>query len=120
MPDGTFKDVTDGSGLDIAGHNMGVAIGDVNNDGLPDVLVTQYGGVRLFLNNGNGTFTDVTRESGLENLGWGTSAAFFDYDRDGWLDLVLVNYLDYNRSKQCLGNAGLRDYCSPSTFKGTV
>jgi len=59
--DGTFKDVSKGSGLDIAGYHMGVAVGDVNNDGRPDVLVTQYGGVRLFLNNGDCTFTDVTR-----------------------------------------------------------
>src|SRR5262249_27019330 len=60
LPDGHFKDVSAGSGLDVAGYNMGVAVGDVNNDGLPDVLLTQYGGLRLFLNNGDGTFTDVT------------------------------------------------------------
>src|SRR5690242_3787776 len=56
LPDGTFKDVSKGSGLDLAGYNTGVAVGDVNNDGKPDVLVTQYGGVKLFLNNGDGTF----------------------------------------------------------------
>ncbi len=67
MPDGTFKDVTAGSGLGIAGHNMGVAIGDVNNDGLPDVLVTQYGGVKLFLNKGDGKFADITKAAGLVN-----------------------------------------------------
>src|SRR5262249_17749789 len=67
-PDGRFKDVSAGSGLDIGGYGMGVAIGDVNNDGWPDVLVTHYGGVRLFLNNGNGTFTDVTKEAGLDSL----------------------------------------------------
>ena len=66
------------SGLDIAGHNMGVAVADVNNDGWLDVLVTQYGGLRLFLNNGNGTFSDVTADAGLSNNAWGTSAAFFD------------------------------------------
>ena len=101
-PPGRFTDVSAGSGLDIAGHNMGVAIGDVNNDGRPDVLVTQYGGVQLFLNNGNGTFTDVTRQAGLDNPSWGTSACFFDYDRDGWLDLVVVNYVDYDPSRECL------------------
>ena len=74
--DGRFTDVTAGSGLDITGYGMGVAIGDVNNDGWPDVLVTQYNGVKLFLNNGNGTFTDVTAEAGLNNPAWGTSAAF--------------------------------------------
>ena len=95
-PDGHFKDVSAGSGLDVAGYDMGVAVGDVNNDGWPDVLVTQYGGIRLFLNNGDGTFTDVTEEAGLHSNLWGTSAAFFDYDRDGWLDLVVVNYVDYD------------------------
>src|SRR3984893_13861041 len=96
MPDGRFKDVSAGTGLDVARYNMGVAIGDVNNDGFPDVLVTQYGGIKLFLNNGNGTFTDVTQEAGLSNPLWATSAAFVDYDRDGWLDLVVVNYLLYD------------------------
>lgn len=117
-PDGTFEDVSDGSGLDIAGHNMGVAVGDVNNDGLPDVLVTQYGGVRLFLNNGDGTFTDVTEQSGLQNTGWGTSAAFFDYDRDGWLDLVVVNYVVYDPEQDCQRPGEPRDYCGPNVFKG--
>src|SRR6516162_7882138 len=88
---GKFKDATEGSGLGINGYNTGVAIGDVNNDGFPDVLVTQYGGVRLFLNDGQGHFLDVTRESELNNPYWGTSASFFDYNRDGWLDLVVVN-----------------------------
>jgi hypothetical protein len=119
-PDGTFQDATEGSGLDIAGHNMGVAIGDVNNDGWPDVLVTGHKGVRLFLNNGNGTFTDVTRESGLEDPLWAMSASFFDYDRDGWLDLVVVNYVDYDPARPCDGPGGQRDYCGPNVFKGTV
>jgi hypothetical protein len=117
--DGRFQDVSAGSGLDVAGYGMGVAIGDVNNDGWPDVLVTEYGGLRLFLNNGNGTFTDVAREAGLESVLWGTSACFFDYDRDGWLDLVVVNYVDYSPSRPC-GNAGKRDYCHPNAFNGAV
>src|SRR5262245_47913978 len=78
QPDGTFKDVGQDSGLDIAGFNTGVAIGDVNNDGLPDVVVTQYGGIKLFLNLGKGKFADVTAESGLSNPLWGMSAAFVD------------------------------------------
>ena len=65
--DGTFEDVSAGSGLDVAGYGMGVAIGDVNNDGLPDVYLTGYGGVRLFLNQGGGSFRDVTKEAGLDN-----------------------------------------------------
>src|SRR5437762_2762486 len=85
---GKFVDVSAGSGLDVAGYGMGVAVGDVNNDGWPDVFLTEYGRVRLFLNNGNGTFTDITQEDGLDNPHWGTSAAFVDYDRVVWLDLV--------------------------------
>jgi hypothetical protein len=117
QPDGTFKDVSAGSGLDIAGRNTGVAVGDVNNDGLPDVLVTQYGGIKLFLNLGEGHFEDVTREAGLSNPLWGMSAAFFDYDRDGLLDLVVANYLDY-REEECLSPAGRQDYCHPKAFAG--
>src|SRR5262249_59660786 len=64
-PDGTFQNVSKGSGLDFSGYCMGVAVGDVNNDGRPDVLVTEEGGVRLFLNQGNGKFLDVTKEAGL-------------------------------------------------------
>jgi hypothetical protein len=119
--DGTFKDVSKGSGLDFAGYCMGVAVGDVNNDGRPDLLVTEYGGVRLFLNNGDGTFTDVTKEAGLKTpLPWPVSAAFVDYDRDGWLDLVVVNYVDYDRSLDCPVRDGSLDYCSPKAFQGTA
>jgi hypothetical protein len=120
QPDGRYKDVSAGSGLDIAGYNMGVAIGDVNNDGFPDVLVTQYGGIKLFLNDGKGHFLDVTRQASLENLLWATSASFVDYDRDGWLDLVVVNYVDYDPSWPCGASSGIRDYCAPKVFKGTV
>jgi hypothetical protein len=118
-PDGRFRLVA-GSGLDIAGYSMGVAVGDVNNDGLPDVLVTQYTGVKLFLNNGDGTFTDATKEAGLEDPLWATSASFFDYNRDGWLDLVVVNYVDYDPAWPCTSPGGARDYCGPKVFKGTV
>jgi hypothetical protein len=117
--DGRFTDVSAGSGLDIAGYGMGVAIGDVNNDGWPDVLVTQFGGARLFLNNRNGTFSDITKEAGLDTLLWGTSACFVDYDRDGWLDLLVVNYVDYDQVS-CAGTSGQRDYCTPKSFGGTV
>lgn len=120
LPSGTFQDVTKGSGLGINGHNMGVAVGDVNNDGFLDVLITQYNGVKLFLNQGNGTFRDATEESGLNLPAWGSSAAFFDYDRDGWLDLVVVCYVDYDPTHPCTSPTGLPDYCAPKVFKGRV
>ncbi|HEY7425943.1 MAG TPA: CRTAC1 family protein [Gemmataceae bacterium] len=116
---GRFTDVSAGSGLDIAGYNMGVTIGDVNNDGRPDVLVTQYGGIRLFLNRGDGTFTDITQSAGLDNPFWGTSACFLDYDRDGWLDLVVVNYVTYKSAQNCTYH-GRPDYCPPRAFVGTA
>jgi hypothetical protein len=113
-PGGKFEDVTEGSGLGVAGYNMGVAVADVNNDGLPDVLLTQYRGVKLFLNLGGGHFEDVTQEAGLDDPLWATSAAFFDYDRDGRLDLVVVNYLDYDEKRDCFSQDGRKEFCGPS------
>ena len=115
-PDGRFADASAGSGLDVAGYGMGVAVGDVDNDGRPDLLVTEYGGLRLFLNRGEGKFADVTRAAGLESTQWGTSAAFFDYDRDGWLDLVVANYVQYDPSWPCFHPGGHRDFCPPTHF----
>jgi hypothetical protein len=120
LPSGCFQDVSNGSGLDIPGHNMGVAIGDVDNDGWPDVLVTQYHGLHLFHNDGDGRFTDITEQAGLHNPLWGTSASFCDFDRDGWLDLVVVNYVDYDPSRPCSNGRGQRDYCGPAVFDGSV
>jgi hypothetical protein len=119
QPDGRVRDVTEGSGLGVAGWNMGVAVGDVNNDGKPDVLLTQFGGVRLFLNKGGGHFEDVTAEAGLSNPLWATSAAFFDYDRDGWLDLVVINYVDYDPKRDCPTPQGGREFGGPAAFPGT-
>ncbi len=119
-PDKTFEDVSAGSGLDVAGHGMGVAVGDVDNDGRPDLYLTRYGGDLLFLNQGKGRFQDVTAAAGIDNPLWGTSASFVDYDRDGWLDLVVVNYLNIDRGQPCRNAAGRRDYCHPNTFPGTV
>ncbi|HKB06028.1 MAG TPA: CRTAC1 family protein [Gemmataceae bacterium] len=119
-PDGRFTDVSQGSNLDIAGYCTGVAVGDVNNDGRPDVLVTQFGGLKLFLNDGGGTFTEAGPGAGLNSVLWGTSAAFLDYDRDGWLDLVVVNYVQYDPSVPCHDRQGRRDYCHPRQFRGSV
>ncbi len=120
LEDGRFKDISAGSGLDIAGHNMGVAVGDINNDAQPDLLVTQYTGIKLFLNQGKGRFLDITDKAGLRNPSWGASAAFVDFDRDGWLDLVVVNYVDYDPSTPCTGLSGIPDYCPPRAFSGSV
>ncbi len=119
--DGRFVDVSAGSGLDFDGYNVGVAVGDVDNDGRPDVLITQYTGVRLLLNRGGCKFEDVTAAAGLENPLWGTSAAFFDYDRDGRLDLVVANYVAVNPDTKCHGaSSGAREFCGPNSFSGTA
>lgn len=117
---GSFQDVSRGSGLDVTGYGMGVSTGDVNNDGFPDVLVTEYGATRLFVNQGGTHFLDVTPTSGLDNPRWATSAAFFDYDRDGWLDLVVANYLDYDPSQKCYDAKGALEFCGPHGFPGLV
>jgi hypothetical protein len=114
-----FVDVTEGSGLGHIGYGMGVAVGDYNNDGYPDLYVTEFGSNRLFRNNGNGTFTDVTAEAGVAAGGWSMSAAFLDYDNDGYLDLYVTRYLDFTvgGNKECSNAAGERDYCTPNAYK---
>src|SRR5665213_2007791 len=93
--DGTFTDETDKAGVGYPCWAMGVAVGDYNNDGWPDLLVTCFGGVVLYRNNGNGTFTDVTKQAGLiGDTAWATGAAFGDYDNDGWPDLFVSHYVD--------------------------
>jgi enediyne biosynthesis protein E4 len=114
--DGQFTDVTAGSGLDLESYGMGVAVGDVNNDGYPDLYVSAYGADRLFLNRGDGTFADITEEAGIDNERWGMSVAFFDFDRDGWLDLFVTNYVDYDPARPCRGAGGERDFCNPAVF----
>jgi hypothetical protein len=119
-PDGTFKDVSPGSGLDVASYGMGAAVGDVNNDGLPDLVLTEYHAARLFVNRGGGKFEDISATAGIDNTGWATSAAFFDYDRDGWLDLVIANYVDYVPTQQCFDTRNAPEFCGPQGFNGTV
>ena len=91
-----FTDVTDASGIDAQGHGMGVATGDVDNDGWIDLYLTNLGPNRLYRNNGDGTFSDASASSGADDAGWGVSASFVDYDRDGWLDLYVGNYVQYD------------------------
>ena len=116
---GTFTDVTEKAGVPGGGYGMGIAVGDYDGDGFPDLLVTQYNGVILYHNNGNGTFTDVTRKAGLPTTGWASSAVWFDYDNDGKLDLFICRFVDFDRSKnRFCGNqqTGVRYYCIPSVY----
>ena len=121
--DGTFTDVTEKAGVGAEGlFGMGVAVGDYDNDGYPDLFVLGYGRCILYHNNGDGTFTDVTARAGVANLGmWASSAAWFDYDNDGRLDLVVANYLDWTpETNQYCGNQGpgMRSYCHPDNYHG--
>lgn len=117
---GTFRDVSQGSGLDVSGYGMGVAVGDVNNDGWPDLLLTEYGRLRLFVNNHNGTFADVAAAADLHSTEWSTSATFLDFDRDGWLDLVVANYVKYVKKRCRLDKEhdDVTDFCGPNAFRG--
>jgi len=122
LADGTravsFSDVTEGSGIDARGYGMGVAAGDVDNDGCVDLYLTNFGPNQLYRNNCNGTFTDVSKPSGTDDPGWSVSASFLDYDRDGWLDLYIGNYVQYgvDGDRPCTGLTGRRDYCTPAVY----
>src|SRR5207237_7715041 len=94
---GTFADISEAAGLDIEFYGMGVAVGDYNNDGFPDLFISCVGQSHLFRNTGKGTFVDVTHSSGLfDRQGLSTSALWFDYDRDGLLDLFVCNYVRWS------------------------
>lgn len=124
--DGTFTDVTDKAGVGYPCWAMGAAVGDYNNDGRPDLLVTCLDGVVLYRNNGDGTFTDVTRSSGLGgDSGWATGAAFGDYDSDGWADLFVSHYVEFDlKNLPAFGSAqsckymGIDVQCGPRGLKG--
>ena len=121
--DGSFTDVTEPAGLANAGdgnYGMGVAVGDYDNDGYPDLYVTSYGKNILYHNNGDGTFTDVTAKAGVSGGGWSVSAGFFDYDNDGKLDLFVTRYMEWDieHSKDCGGN--FHTYCPPGEFLRTT
>ena len=124
--DGTFTDVTDGAGVGYPCWAQGAVVGDYNNDGWPDLLVTCFGGVVLYRNNGDGTFTDVTKAAGLSgDTQWATGAAFGDYDADGWADLFVSHYVDFHLdnmaafgSKDTCKYEGIDVQCGPRGLKG--
>ncbi len=125
--DGTFTDVTDQAGVGYpCEFPMGGAVGDYNNDGWPDILVTCLGRVVLYRNNGNGTFTDVTKQTGLKDPYWASGAAFGDYDGDGWDDLFISDYVDFHLNDlpkfgsmpTCLYR-GIQVQCGPRGLKGS-
>ncbi|MGB7282458.1 MAG: CRTAC1 family protein [Candidatus Acidiferrum sp.] len=125
--DGTFTDVTDKAGVGYPCWAMGAVVGDYNNDGWPDLLVTCFGGVVLYRNNGDGTFTDVTKQAGLSgDSGWATGASFGDYDGDGWDDLFVSHYVDFHLDNlPSFGSSptcqfrGIAVQCGPRGLKGS-
>jgi hypothetical protein len=121
--DDTFTDVTEKAGVPGGGYGMGVAVGDYNADGFPDLYVTQYGRSILYRNNGDGTFTDVTEKAGVTAPGWASSAVWFDYDNDGRLDLFVCRFVDFTKLTHHVCNApnvpalaGINEYCYPRIF----
>ena len=119
--DGTFTDVTEKAGVPGTGYGLGCVWGDFNNDGFPDLFVTQYGRNVLYRNNGNGTFTDITDKAGVagtESGAFHSGATFFDYDRDGWLDLYVGSYVALGDKRYCqLGD--VLSSCAPSEYRGS-
>ncbi len=125
--DGTFTDVTDKAGVGYPCWAMGASVGDYNNDGWPDLLVTCFGGVVLYRNNGDGTFSDATKAAGLAgDTQWATGAAFGDYDADGWADLFVAHYVDFRLddlpqfgSSTTCKYMGIDVQCGPRGLKGS-
>ena len=118
--EGKFEDVTEAAGIRTQGYGTGVAVGDYDNDGYPDLYVTGFPRNTLYHNHGNGTFSDVTEKAGVGSSGWGSSAVFFDYNHDGLPDLFAGRYLewDYDKESYCGEHKpGLRAYCHPTKFK---
>jgi hypothetical protein len=117
--DGTFTDVTLEAGVAGGGFGQGVAVGDYDGDGFPDLYVTQYGRSILFHNNGDGTFSDVTEKAGVAAPGWASSAVWFDYDNDGRLDLFVGRFVDFSKelNKPCgIHDDGRHHYCIPKIY----
>ena len=119
----TFEDVTEDSGLRGEGYGMGVAVGDYDNDGRPDLYVTNFGMNLLYHNEGNGTFKDVTEHAGVDASAWSVGTTFLDYDRDGHLDLIVVRYLDWDfTNNPWCGPHRVKErgYCHPNAFQSVT
>lgn len=117
---GTFTNVTAGSGLDVELYGLGVAFADVDNDGRDDIYITALEGDRLFRNEGNFKFRDITTQSGITNKGFPSSAAFLDYDKDGHADLFVANYVQWTAKGDlfCSLDGSAKSYCTPESYKG--
>jgi len=117
---GTFRDATAGSGLDVELYGLGISAADYDNDGLVDLYITALEGDRLLRNLGKGKFQNVTVQAGITNKGFGTSSAWFDYDRDGKLDLFVANYVQWSADKDlfCSLDGSAKSYCTPESYKG--
>ena len=120
--DGTFTDITAGSGLDVEGYGMGVAAADYDNDGREDLYITYLGGDRLFHNEGGGRFRDATAAAGVGNRGFSASAAWLDYDKDGWADLFVTNYVVWRPEADlwCSLDGAAKSYCTPESYEGAA
>ena len=116
--DGTFEDVTEKAGVGAFGYGMGVAVGDYDNDGHPDIYVTNFGKNILYHNNGNGTFTDVTAKAGVACGQWSVGAIWIDYDKDGYLDLFVGNYLEFDNKYRLFYEADV--YPGPLAYPGQL
>jgi hypothetical protein len=122
--DGTFSDVTERAGLRGSGYGMGVAVGDYDNDGWPDIYLANVNGNQLFHNNHDGTFSDSTAKAGVGGglyhgkKTWSIAAGWFDYNNDGLLDLFVSNYVEWEPAHEpvCIGGSGQRGYCHPDNF----
>ncbi|MBZ0269901.1 CRTAC1 family protein [bacterium] len=111
-----FEDVTDAAGIAHHGYGVGVAVGDYDNDGDPDLYFANYGTDYLYRNRGDGTFEDVSAAAGITITGWSCSAAFFDFDLDGFLDLFVTRWVRYDQDKRCTDAAGRPEFCGPRAF----
>lgn len=117
---GQFVERSDDAGLGDAGHGMGAALGDIDNDGDVDLFVSNYGPDALFRNDGNGSFSNITEDSGISGEQWSTSACFLDYDDDGLLDLYVTRYVHDRPARACTDSAGRTEYCGPMTYRGVA